>query len=145
MCQDPHPQFAAGQSTYFCSLIHSFSPVLSYVEIIHTNTSLLFLLAFQWNAVWPGSRVWSLLLFILWNQRVGPSVFSNLRSRPSQNQRRHRYAAQVRLHSSLVTLHCSCIFGLASGNCHLRQITPWILCSVLPYCFFLWLLERLSW
>lgn len=74
-----------------------------------------FPLAVQWNAVWTGSWVWPLLVCILWNQRVGPSVFSNLWSRPGQNQRCHRYAAQVRLRSAVVISHCFS-FGLASGK-----------------------------
>lgn len=120
----------------FCSLIdYSVSDLLliqpTYVEIIQTATPPPFLLAFQWNALWPRPRVRSLLLFILWNQRVGPSVLSNLRSRPSQNQRRHRYAAQVRLHfSHIVTWHCSFIFGLASGSCHVE--TDYSLNAVFP-------------
>lgn len=117
-------------------------------NVSHFNTLLkpfflfFFVPVIQRNAVWAGSRVRSLVLCVLWNQRVGPSVFSNLWSRPSQNQRRHRYAAQVRFHSAPVTLHCSShIFGLASGNCHVRQMTLWIVCFLWPCFFLLWISE----
>lgn len=138
MCQDTHPQSAAGQFTHFRSLINSDESsdpfVSAVVDLFFTPLSLLVV---QWNAVWIGSWVWSLLLCVLWNQRVGPSFFSNLRSRPSQNQRCHCDAAQVRLYSAVNIVHCSsCIFGLASGNCHVGQITPWILCFLFPCYFF---------
>lgn len=64
----------------------------------------LFLPAVQWNAVRAGPRVRSLLLRVLWNQRVGPSFLSYLWSWSSQNQRCHCYAAQVRPHSTSVAL-----------------------------------------
>lgn len=111
------------------TLINSIDNIGSCISLLSVNEyfTYFFRLAVQRNAVWTGSWVWSLLFCVLWNQRVGPSIFSNLWSWSSQNQRCHRYAAQVRLLLFSLCIVPFPIYAVAAENCNLWQNTPYFL------------------